>query len=252
MTEKQHALELKIRKSDRSTVKNRPWMLTGAASALWITTVIAREKYIPWACDRPGACPKVTIFNPIDQWATLFPSHWSHADFLSEVTQAAAGVSTLLTVALGCAHLKGRQTLAQIAEGARRLLLATALNGMLMEATRMVVKRPRPTVNPDSLKWLAIEPKATYYTSFYSGHTSFAFVSATLTFIFLKELMGDPKSIFRVKSLRTSWIVLVSLIAVATAVLRVMAHRHYLSDVTVGALLGVTATLIANRLDLKF
>ena len=127
------------------------------------------------------------------------------------------------------------------------------INGMLTEIAHDFARRPRPFVYGDP-NGRGRDPQN--YTSFYSGHTSFA--SAAAAFLILTLLArGAPV-----------WLLVLvgagaELLVASTALFRMLAGRHFLSDVVCGALAGsavalcvalahrskVTATETVNQTD---
>ena len=106
-----------------------------------------------------------------------------------------------------------------------------ALNGFLTELIRLVVQRPRPYVyeNPSFYG-----QELQNYTSFVSGHTSFATATAAALVLILVHRRASRKLIAITATLG-------GLIAISTAVFRVIAGRHFVTDVLAGLLCGLLA-----------
>lgn len=104
----------------------------------------------------------------------------------------------------------------------------TALNGMIGELTKITVQRPRPFVyvNPSN-----DGANPSNYISFYSGHTSYAAASTTAMFLIL--LSRNPPLIMLFASALA-----IPTLTILTGMLRVMAGRHFLTDVTAAAIIG--------------
>ena len=115
----------------------------------------------------------------------------------------------------------------QDAAGAKRdgLLMfgAPALAGLLCEVLKIVIRRERPDVNfgHSVFRAWSDHPLSSAGLSTPSSHTMVAFGAATM----LARMYPRARWVFY-------------LFAVGCGVTRVMAHAHYLSDVTFGALLG--------------
>ncbi|MEN9722042.1 MAG: hypothetical protein RJB38_28 [Pseudomonadota bacterium] len=152
------------------------------------------------------------------------------ADHLSYWTQDLAGV---LAISTAWYFSKSRK------EGAIKTLLllqCTFINGALIEFTRLAVQRPRPFVYFDPL---GQGHAVAHYTSFYSGHTSFAALASTCAVLFCL----DSKKSTRI----TIGAIAVSL-TVLTGALRVLASRHFISDVIFGAFIATGIALAVNLL----
>lgn len=90
-----------------------------------------------------------------------------------------------------------------------------------------VVQRPRPCVYQDSS--LPLDREAAL--SFFSGHTSIAFAGAVSTSIFWEQFHPDSEWRSMV------WISTLSL-AASTGILRILAGKHFPTDVLAGAVVG--------------
>lgn len=104
-----------------------------------------------------------------------------------------------------------------------RAIFIPALSFLLLSIVRRAIDRPRP------YETLAIEPllnKLSHGSSFPSRHIFSAFlIAGTVTFV-------------------TPWGALLYIPATLLALIRVVGGVHYPSDVIVGALVGVAATLL--------
>jgi membrane-associated phospholipid phosphatase len=117
-------------------------------------------------------------------------------------------------------------------------------NGAATEATRLVVQRPRPYVYSDSIRAPALKDDPQNYTSFYSGHTSFAASSCVCLFLLLLG-RGAPRPLLFLSALTGEALV------ISTAAFRVLAGRHFLSDTLTGALMGTATALLVYFLQRK-
>lgn len=108
---------------------------------------------------------------------------------------------------------------------------AIALNGVVNEIVKLAVRRPRPLVYDASLS-TSERARADSYVSFYSEHSSVVFAAASAyTTIFALRHRDRPG---------LSALVGTGLFALAatTASLRVVAGKHFYSDVIVGSAIG--------------
>ncbi len=104
-----------------------------------------------------------------------------------------------------------------------------SINYGLNATTKAIIARSRPLSYDDNTsKDMLLDPDTRF--SFYSGHSSTAFASAVFSSIMLSEM---PQT-----TLRDIGIGLNLANATAISALRVLAGKHFLSDVVVGALIG--------------
>jgi membrane-associated phospholipid phosphatase len=116
------------------------------------------------------------------------------------------------------------------------LLQCTFINGTLNEAVRLVVQRPRPFVYFDPQQYGGAHA---HYTSFYSGHTSFAALACTCAVLASLDAKPWVRRLVATAAL---------LLTVATGLLRVTGSRHFITDVSFGALVGVAIAIAVNGL----
>lgn len=121
---------------------------------------------------------------------------------------------------------------------------ALGLNLMFTNLVKIAVRRPRPLVyDPQFPRGDRIEPDAAL--SFFSGHSSTAFTMATAYSMILTLRHPDRPGLYV-----PIWI-LAEGAALATAVLRVEAGKHFYTDVlvgaTVGTMIGVAVPLLHRR-----
>ncbi len=150
------------------------------------------------------------------------------ADLISFWGQNLAGIFSLLILL----SIPGRRI-----SRALVWLEAVLWNGFVLESIRLLVQRPRPFVYAD-LASQAANPA--HYTSFYSGHTSFAAAAAVITVLLLSNERIAPK---------IRWIVGGGLggLVVLTGVCRVLAGRHFPSDVLAAAIAGTGIAYVTYR-----
>ena len=182
--------------------------------------------------DRPacaGACDPRAI-PAFDRWA------------LGLRSPAAAVVSDVLLVglplgALGLdlADAHGRA----FWPDAMVILQAISVSALVVELTKLAVRRPRPWVYQRSAEDMPTEAEASL--SFFSGHTAIAFSSAVATAeVFRRRHPGET-------AVPIVWASAVAL-ATTVAIARVLAGKHFPSDVFVGALVGTGLGLLMPAL----
>ncbi len=227
---------MKIRWLARLTEKPRlrksDLILTLLPPLIWYAALSSRPYLIETRCaSSPEECVKASIFTP-DQISLGMLN--GKADELSFTTQKLSG---MIAVSLPFAWHFTYAALGRVLPGAALVGFATdsvilfqsvAVNGAVNEITRLIVQRPRPFVYGDP-KTQGANPA--HYTSFYSGHTSFA--AATMTALVLMLLGRGAPSIL-IALLASADFVLVFL----TGFFRVLAGRHFATDVLAGALAG--------------
>lgn len=113
------------------------------------------------------------------------------------------------------------------------LLECTVTNGIINEVCHALTHRARPFVYLDTATRSA-DPS--HYTSFYSGHTSFAAVAATCTVVSLITEQAPRKMTYAA-------VIIGAALTIGTGVCRVLSGRHFPSDVLAGALFGIMISL---------
>ncbi len=104
-----------------------------------------------------------------------------------------------------------------------------SLNYGLNATTKAIIARSRPlSYSKNTTEDMLLDPDTKF--SFYSGHSSSAYASAVFNSIMLSEM---PQT-----TLRDIGIGLNLANATAIATLRVLAGKHFLSDVVIGAVIG--------------
>jgi membrane-associated phospholipid phosphatase len=199
----------------------------------WYAAYRQRTSWIEPLCQKsPELCTPETV-NWLDR--SFLINYHAGADFWSFVTQDLAAVLAV-GVALGVATKKKKGSLF----GAELLVLlqATSLNGVFNECIRLWIQRPRPFVFLDPVTQGG---SAAHYTSFYSGHTSFAALAA------ICALWSAKRAQFN----RNSWMTIAllgTLLTLFTGALRVAAGRHFITDTVAGAFFGALIAWGINRL----
>ncbi len=203
---------------------------TLAAAAGWYAAYLARTSVIQPLCQQSPESCSTHALNALDRlWLV---NYHAGADYWSFGTQYLAGALALLVPAFPGLRWSRIRIEFWI------LLQATFANGLVNECLRLWIQRPRPFVYLDPV---AQGGAAAHYTSFYSGHTSFAALAGACAF-FASRRMHDSPTAHRLILL------LAFLLATLTGALRVMAGRHFITDTLSGALFGVAIAWTVNRL----
>ncbi len=212
--------------------------LTLIPTLLWVVGVTYRSKTItPWCGGANAAlCTRASVL-PIDQPALGL--EMGQADGYSYATQNVSGflaIGTLIAWNFATVATRGLAPAAAATAAGTDLLLfgqASAWNGTLNELAHVVSARPRPFVYSDPAN-RGLDPS--HYTSFYSGHTSFAALSG-ITILLVLFARGAPfwlLAVFAASGQSLSFL---------TGIFRVLAGRHFVTDVVVGALIGTTVAV---------
>jgi membrane-associated phospholipid phosphatase len=217
-------------------------VITLVPALVWAAAFRARPAVIePRCANDPQACAQETVFLP-DQLALGLES--GKADSVSFIAQDWSGYLALAIPAvwvlgrLAARGLSPAAALASIGTDAVLLLQGALWNGTVNETIRLLVQRPRPFVYADPGR-LGQDPA--HYTSFYSGHTSFSAVAGTSLVLALVS-RGAPAWLAAVAAAGASGLVFV------TALTRVLAGRHFVTDVLMGALFGALIALAIGYL----
>ena len=207
---------------------------------LWAGATLTRPYLLKTPCATNGALCSEADLPSVDR--LVVPMDHEDANRWSTWTQNASGVIAVATpAALQAVRLAGGMispagALAAIGIDFAVLLETTLWNGAIMESFRVLVQRPRPFVYRDVVHSAGAP---SHYTSFYSGHTSFAAAAMTALLIIL---------ISRGASL--AWIVpattLTFMTTFFTGFFRVWAGKHFITDVLTAVVAGVlVATAVA-------
>ncbi|HUP57283.1 MAG TPA: phosphatase PAP2 family protein [Bdellovibrionota bacterium] len=207
--------------------------LTLIPALFWVIGVQTRSQTIaPWCGGENAAkCARSTVL-PIDQPA--LGHEIGQADGFSYATQNLSGFIAIgATVAWAFSKVAVRAVTpagAAFEAGADLLLFAQAAawNGFFNEVAHVATARPRPFVYLDP-KNRGNDPA--HYTSFYSGHTSFAALAGVSLFLILLA-RGAPFWLLATAAATGQSLTFL------TGVFRVLAGRHFITDVVAGALIG--------------
>jgi membrane-associated phospholipid phosphatase len=203
---------------------------------LWFLAIYSRGSLInPHCAQKPDQCTAASLLA-MDRPAVGLEA--PGADAISFTTQGLSGVVAIAAVPTWQAALAmaGRITpaAALIATGIDLtvLLQTTFWNGLLTESAHLATQRGRPFVYVDPAR----ARDYSNYTSFYSGHTSFAAASTVALFLILLS-RGAPTWLLGLAG--TFSYSMISL----TGLFRVLAGRHFPTDVLIGALAGICVAL---------
>lgn len=205
---------------------------------LWLSATYARSWVIhPRCLSQPQTCSKQSVY-PVDRF--LIGMEDGEADHFSYLTQNSSGAWGLAVPLVWHAssallgRLSGLTALTYFGTDLVLILQTTTWNGLFTEISHLLSQRPRPFVYTDPAQ-RGIDPA--HYTSFYSGHTSFTAAAHSITFLILLA-RGAP------------WLILFATAAIgealimATAYFRILAGRHFLTDVISGAIAGILVAWI--------
>jgi membrane-associated phospholipid phosphatase len=222
----------RIRQFVTATPELRPLrdaVITLMAFVGWYAGFYSRASVIALACaEAPASCNPASI-NALDRWGMVRNYDWL-SDHLSYWTQDASAVLALAAFFL-LSPIRRRAWAHLVL-----LLQCTFINGALIEAVRLVVQRPRPFVYFDPQQYGGAPA---HYTSFYSGHTSFAALACTCAVLASLDARAW---------IRRLVLALAALLTAATGLLRVTGSRHFITDVSFGALAGVAIAIAVNSL----
>ena len=219
-------------------------LLIGIPGILWWGGVQFRSAvFHPYCLESPEKCTPETLL-PIDRLSVGMED--DHADGYSFQVQNFSGAlavgAPLLWQTLRFVTTRSPTVLTEALTDLSLVLQATTWNGFFTELARWIVQRPRPFVYTHPLE-RGKDPA--HYTSFYSGHTSFTAASSFILFLIFWRRKA-PAWMQVLAFLSTEALV------ISVAYFRILAGRHFLTDVLAGAMAGSLvayfAFLIQNRL----
>jgi membrane-associated phospholipid phosphatase len=227
-------------------LSRRDVWLTLIPLLIWLATLYSRSFFIHPSCSATAPCQaSQVLFMDRPSIGQLS----GDADFYSYVLQNSTGVVALASPMLyqSALLILGQATpqLALAAGGVDLVIFLQSwfVNGALNESARILIGRARPYLYAGPGNSPAVEPQLfsdpQNYTSFYSGHTSFVTVACIYLFLTLLG-RGAPTPLL------IGWALLSECLIVSTGVFRILAGRHFLSDVLVAIIMGsLTAFLVA-------
>ena len=195
----------------------------GTAGAIYLAPIVFDWNHHPPSCGSTAPCDKATIPG-IDRWALRGPNQrW---DDISTVL--------VLTVAVGTWSDEwqggdlGRARIVASIEAASWAMAGTQI-------LKVAVERKRPVLYETGSLITAADMDN--QRSFPSGHAAAAFALAT-SYALDRGALGQPKA----KA--------VALLVVATGVgvLRVVAGKHFPTDVAAGAAMGITSAIVVHAI----
>jgi membrane-associated phospholipid phosphatase len=225
-----------------SRLRNAPQLraldlwVTLLPGVLWILAVRGRVWIMETRCfTRPESCSPHSVFF-LDRPALGLDQ--PGADYWSYVTQNSAGIMAIAIPLLWHAAkaIRGTRPQAALTGFATDfvLLLQTTLwNGLATEIARLIAQRPRPFVYSN----LGLGAESANYTSFYSGHTSFAAAASVGLLLVLISRRASVTFLLLVGGVGQALVLL-------TGTYRVLAGRHFPTDVAAGAVGGTLVALI--------
>lgn len=216
------------------------WALIPAI--LWLVAISSRPYFIQSNCAiNTSLCIKEGI-PALDRLSLGLED--PIADQLSYWTQNFSGalgflIPPLLSIALYFSKkLTFRLALLLLGSDLILFLQTIAWNGLLTETAHLISHRPRPFVYLDPLV-RGMEPA--HFTSFYSGHTSFA--AASNMAILLMLIHRRVPLVFCIL-----YGLMAEILIFSTAYFRVIAGRHFYTDVLTGILAGTLVALTVGYL----
>jgi membrane-associated phospholipid phosphatase len=190
--------------------------ITTFATAAAIAPNRIPTRLIHESCAAPGSCPASSV-NGFDRFAVDL--HSRAADVTSDVTAGLALVVPVIADGLRLGPGQAfREDLTVLAE-------TVAVNAALVTGVKYAVQRPLPVTYA---RRDGLPEQAQGYRSFYSGHTS-TVVSALTAASWTLHFRDGPQA--------WPWLV-TGLVGASVATERVLAGRHFPTDVLVGAAAG--------------
>jgi membrane-associated phospholipid phosphatase len=221
----------------RPKVTRKDIALTVIGALLWAGLTALRPLIIETRCAKnPELCAPAGV-SVVDRYA--LGKNSGPAEDLSTDTQVFSGTWAYLvplSLHVGRAVLAGSPLGAAfflVGEDALLITEALVFNGSLNEVARLTVQRPRPYVYGDPAYYGS---NLQNYTSFYSGHTSFSSVmNNSLLFVMMSR--AAPMWLLVLVGIAGQGVILL------TALTRILAGRHFFTDVFVGVLAGLMIAL---------
>jgi len=228
---KSHFLEA-MRRPARLTRQGflKDLLLMIVPALIWWGLVHGRPYFLQPSCDRNPTPCTIESVNPLDRVSIGIDA--PQADHFSYRTQVLSGQLLFLVPALWHATqlLKSPPSavLLNLAADWVIAIQTSVWNGVGIELSHLITQRPRPFVYAGPAK-LGEDPA--HYTSFYSGHTSFAAAATVALFL----ILWSRKAPFWLLALAA---INAETLTFLTGIFRVLAARHFISDVLSAAIMG--------------
>jgi membrane-associated phospholipid phosphatase len=221
----------------KEKILKRDLLLGIIPGVFWAIATSARSSVIHPSCPSDLAhCQKSFVFF-LDQLSIAFQIEGAD-DFSLFAQNFSIGWVILVPMTWSLIRsLRAKRFILPWPEMASDFLIALQVifwNGFLTEMSHWMSARPRPFVyeNPQVL---GTEPS--HYTSFYSGHTSFVAASQIITLLILISRRA-PLALVLID------LAAAEVLIFSTGYFRILAGRHFLTDVLAGAVAGTFCALI--------
>jgi membrane-associated phospholipid phosphatase len=221
----------------RPKVTRKDIVLTLIGALLWTGLTALRPYVIETRCAKnPELCAPAGV-SAVDRYA--LGKNSGPAEDLSTDTQIFSGTWAYLvplTLHVTRALMSGTPigaALFLVGEDSLLITEAMVFNGSLNEVARLTVQRPRPYVYGDPAYYGS---NLQNYTSFYSGHTSFSSVMNN-SLLFTMMSRAAPMWLLVLVGIAGQGVILL------TALTRILAGRHFFTDVFAGVLAGLIISL---------
>ncbi|MGK5081898.1 phosphatase PAP2 family protein [Bdellovibrionota bacterium FG-1] len=236
MIEKKRPIPMLLSTKNPPKLKRSDFLGTVLPFLFWIGAIYSRGLVIqPHCASQPEQCTPSSLLS-MDRLAVGLEV--MDADRLSFSTQGLSGILALSVPPLweGALLLLGRISpmTALFAIGTDFVIFAqtTAWNGLFTETAHLLTQRPRPFVYTDPLR----AKDFSNYTSFYSGHTSFS-ATATVYLTLTLAARQAPLALVGIAGIGSF------ALTFSTGLYRVLAGRHFPTDVLFGALMGALVAI---------
>jgi membrane-associated phospholipid phosphatase len=210
-------------------------VITGVGAALWIgSEAVFKEQLAPAPCRWCYRNPDGTSgLNGLDRWGRGLAGTTEESRHRADMWSNVVDFGLLPAGVLGAQYALARGSGAPRSvffEDAGIIIQTAVLASVLNQTVKFSFGRERPFVHllPDDQKPLTPKPDDNNL-SFYSGHTNLAFA-----------LVVSAGTVAQLRGYQhRGWIWAVGLpMAASVGLLRMAADKHYLTDVSMGALLG--------------
>lgn len=198
-----------------------------------ILFLLRRQLIRTWCAADPTPCVIESV-NALDRW--VFSQGSIRVDYWSNVLQNSLA-AVLFTLPVVLAAVRLRRWLPALWD-TLTFGVVTLWNFAAIELVRTLAQRPRPLVFRSPM---GDGMNVHQYTSFYSGHTSFTAL-ATLTLYYYAVRLTPGR-----RGLHAAVLALALLLPAVMGTLRVLAGRHYPTDVIGGALIGWGIAVVFER-----